>query len=80
MARTNGHTALKNKIKRLYKIDKRKIASAATALSHAARDAKEKFSDVEESVEKYAKTNPWKTMGLSVLAGVIVGQILHLRK
>lgn len=76
--KSNGH--LKTKLSKMYKRDKQKILRAAKSISSAATDAKEKFTDVEESVEKYAKANPWKTMGFSLLAGVVVAQILHLRK
>lgn len=68
------------KIQKILKQDKQKVFKAARVISHAASDAKVKFNDVEESMEKYAKANPWKTMGFSVLAGVVVAKLLHLRK
>jgi ElaB/YqjD/DUF883 family membrane-anchored ribosome-binding protein len=46
-------------------------------LANAARDAKDKFSDVEQTVEKYAKTHPWKSLGVSLLAGVLVGKLFR---
>ena len=80
--KSNGHNGhqLSAKLRKLYKHDKLKVSNAAKVLSHAAKDAKEKFTDVEESVEKYAKANPWKTMGISLLAGVVVGKIFHHHK
>lgn len=71
-SKTNGHVRTK--------ANKRKILITKKAITHAAVNAKNMFVDVEENVEKYAKANPWKTMGFSLLAGVIVSQILHLRK
>lgn len=66
---------------------KRQIAKAKVALQDAASDAKEKFLDakdklvdVEKNVVSYTKENPIKAMGLSLLAGVVLAQILHLRK
>jgi|GEM_PF-6335609 len=79
MTKANGNGHFREKLKRLYKRDKHKVLKAANAISSAATDAKDKLSDVEESVEKYAKANPWKTMGISLLAGVVVAKILNFR-
>jgi len=49
-------------------------------ITHAAHDAREKMVEVEKSVQKYAKAHPWKTMGISVLAGVVVARILGTRR
>jgi ElaB/YqjD/DUF883 family membrane-anchored ribosome-binding protein len=76
----NGHalkTSLKAKMRDMYRYDKKKINAATKAITKAAKDAKDKFVDVEETVEDYAKTNPWKTIGMSLLAGVLVGKIMH---
>ena len=70
-AKSNGH--LKSKIKKIYKRDKHIIVKTA-------KDAKDKFIDAEESVEKYAKDHPWKTIGFSLLAGAVAARILHFRK
>jgi ElaB/YqjD/DUF883 family membrane-anchored ribosome-binding protein len=78
VTKSNGH--LRDKIKKLYKRDKHKIVAATKAITDATQEAKERFSDVEKSMEKYAKANPWKTMGFSILAGAIVAKVLHLRK
>ena len=75
----NGHTStyLASKYKRT---TKRKLVAAATNVKKAAIKAKDKFDDIEENVQKYAKINPWKTMGLTLLAGVVVGRIFNHRK
>lgn len=56
-----------------------KLSNASSTLSHAAKEARERFSDVEETLEDYVKANPWKAIGITLLAGVIVGEILHRR-
>ena len=57
--KSNGHRP--SKLQKIYKRDKRKIINAAKSISSAANGAKEKFTDAEENLEKYAKSNPWKT-------------------
>lgn len=59
---------------------KHKIANAKHNILKTASNAKQQFTEIEEEVVKYAKHNPLKTMGISVLAGVVIAQILHLHK
>ncbi len=84
--RSNGHTAVKrvstlgSKLRKLYGRDKIRLRATTTKITNAAHDAREKIVEVEQSVQKYAKAHPWQTMGISVLAGVVVARILNIRK
>lgn len=80
--RKNGHatTRLSTKLKRGLTQNRKTLKAASKKLTHAAYEAKERFNDVEETVEKYAKTNPWKTMGITLVAGVIAGRIIGMLK
>jgi ElaB/YqjD/DUF883 family membrane-anchored ribosome-binding protein len=76
--KANGH--LRNKLKKIYTRNNQRLANASAALSTAATDAKDRVLDAEQTIKKYTKTNPWKAIGMSVLAGVIVAQIFGHRK
>lgn len=79
--KTNGHNGnLATKIKRTYKADKHTLQLAAKKLTKTATNAKKKAIEIEDTVEDYAIHHPWKTMGMSLLAGVIVGKIINFRK
>jgi len=79
--KTNGHKAaahqISAKIRKIYTADKKKLKAAGKSITKAAKNAKVKFTEVEETVEDYTKKNPWKTIGMSLLAGVLVGKIMH---
>lgn len=51
-------------------LDKQQLIQAAKKLSKNAANA-------EQTVEAYTKEHPWQAIGLSVLAGLIVGQIFR---
>lgn len=70
-----GH--LKTKYKNGLAKKRLALKSATKKLTNAASDAKERFTEVEETVQKYAKAHPWKTMGMTLLAGVVVGQLMR---
>lgn len=81
--RKNGHATnehLATKFKNGLKSNRKTLKAATRKLTHAASEAKERFTEVEDTVQKYAKANPWKTMGMTLLAGVVVGQIFGMRK
>ena len=58
----------------------RTLLTRTKRITRAAHDAQEKFVEVEQNVEKYAKAHPWRTMGLSVITGMLVGRILNNRR
>ena len=66
---------------------KESLVNAKDAITNAAYDMKDKFIDakdklvdVEKNVVSYTKSNPLKAMGLSVVAGMVIAQLLRLRK
>lgn len=57
-----------------------KIARTTKAvISGAAQEVKDKISTVPQNMTYYAKRNPLKTMGISLLAGVALAQLLRIR-
>lgn len=54
------------------------VREKAEELFHrSVQDAKEKSNDIEENVVAYVKEHPLKTIGYSVLAGVILAKLLQ---
>lgn len=69
----------KNKILKHVR-NKGKIARTKNAISGAAKDVKQTISHVPHTMTVYAKRNPIKTVGLSLLAGVALAQLLRIRQ
>ena len=75
---TNGH--LSTKFKNGLTSNRKTLKAATKKITRAASDAKERFTEVEETVQKYAKAHPWKAMGITLLAGVVAGRIIGMLK
>lgn len=78
-AQTHSHTRTATHKKRAYHrhaaprhYNRNHYREAYKALNTVAREAKVQLSDVQDSMVKYVKTNPWKAIGASALAGLIV--------
>ena len=69
-----------NKIRKNLLKKKIRLAKAKTVLAHAANGVKDKLGEVQISVVSYARHNPFKAIGFSALAGVIITQLLRARK
>ncbi len=57
-----------------------KAIEARDAVLDAVSEARERFGDIEKDTIKYAKQNPIRTMGFSMLAGLVIAQLLHLHR
>lgn len=51
------------------------IKEIIESVKDKSQDLKDKSIKLEKSISKYAKENPWKAIGFSVLAGVIISKI-----
>jgi hypothetical protein len=60
--------------------DKEKNRHDMDEVSAITQELSDTFSEVQDSVVNYAKENPLKTMGFSLLAGIIIAQLLRSRK
>jgi ElaB/YqjD/DUF883 family membrane-anchored ribosome-binding protein len=49
-------------------------------LMNATQEIKNKFSAIEKNITHYAKKNPVKLMGISLIAGVLIGQLFRSRR
>ena len=49
-------------------------------VSALTQELSNKFSEVQDRIAHYAKENPIKTIGFSLLAGVIIAQLLRSKK
>lgn len=84
---TNGRTHTNGRVhKTLGKIHRdllagrRKAIAAKGAMIDIMTDAKEKFGDLEHEAVRYAKQNPLRSMGFSMLAGLVLAQLFHLHR
>jgi ElaB/YqjD/DUF883 family membrane-anchored ribosome-binding protein len=56
------------------------IKKAGEKISETSEAFSEKFTDAQYHVSKFVKKNPYKAIGYSVLAGLILANLLRLRK
>lgn len=71
---------MKKKIKKAEELIENTYSDSAEVICAKANEMKDKLIDVQETVSTYAKDNPIKTIGFSLLAGAIVAQIFRSRK
>ena len=50
---------------------------ATAALQETLENARERSLDLHKNVSNYAKNRPFQTVGLSVLAGMLIGYFMH---
>lgn len=78
-------TAAKRKMHRNNHNIQADIKLIKKAFAHAAKDVRgkttdmlyDKTADLQESVTTYAQEKPLKTFGFAILAGVVIGYIIH---
>lgn len=59
---------------------KSRMRQSEQAFLEATHEIKEKIAHAQASMMDYVKTNPMKAMGFTLLAGVVVAQLMRLRK
>lgn len=50
---------------------------AAEMLARSLGKAKDKSAHMKEEVDEYVSDRPYKAMGIAVLAGLVIGYLLH---
>lgn len=66
-------------IRKTIRKGKGKILHTKRILSNAASDIKAKMRKAPRQMKNYVKHNPYKTAGLTVLAGILLSQLMRLR-
>lgn len=73
-------TKTTRKVRRIGRNGKHPLIRKTTALLGTAMLAKGRLIGAEKDVVKFAKQNPFRTMGFSLLGGVLIAQLLHLHR
>jgi ElaB/YqjD/DUF883 family membrane-anchored ribosome-binding protein len=50
---------------------------AGEAIIHSVENVKEKSADIQDTITTYAQKKPYKTIGIALLAGAVLGWWMH---
>jgi ElaB/YqjD/DUF883 family membrane-anchored ribosome-binding protein len=51
----------------------RKLDSVKSSLNSAQRAAQEKYQAAAEATDEYVQDNPWKSVGVAAVVGIVIG-------